>query len=100
LSQTATYASQIDLAHMTPQPLKALCATMYCLVSPGQQYLVYAPVGGTFAVTLAPGTYNYQWFNPAANAVATTGTITIVTNGAQNFSTPFSGDAVLLLKVN
>jgi hypothetical protein len=103
LSQTATYARQIDLAHITPQ--NTLCPTTsgkpgFCLVYSGQQYLVYSPTGGAFTVTLAPGTYNYQWFNPAANAVAATGTITIAANGAQSFSAPFSGDAVLLLKIN
>ncbi len=101
LSQTATYARQIDLAHMTPQ--NTLCETNpplpgYCLVSSGQQYLVYSPAGGAFTVTLLPGTYNYQWFNPATNAVAATGTIKVT--GAHTFVTPFSGDAVLLLKVN
>jgi len=98
LSQTATYARQIDLAQMTPQ--NTLCSTTFCLANVGQQYLVYAPAGGTFTVTLAAGTYNYQWFNPAANAVAATGTIKIVANGAQSFSAPFSGDAALLLQIN
>ena len=98
LSQTATYASQLDLADMTPQT--ALCSTTFCLVFPGQQYLVYSPAAGSFTVTLAAGTYNYEWFDPATNAVAATGTITIVANGAQSFTPPLSGDAVLLLKIN
>jgi len=93
LSQTATYAKQLDLANMTPQ--NALCSTTFCLASPGHQYLVYSPSGGSFTVTLAPGTYNYQWFNPAANVVAAGGTV--VASGAMTFNPPFSGDAVLVL---
>jgi len=69
MSQTAAYARQINLAHMTPQ--NTLCSTTFCLANVGQQYLVYAPSGGTFTVTLAAGTYSYQWF--AANAVVATG---------------------------
>ena len=75
MSQTATYSRQINLANMTPQT--SLCSTSFCLVSTGQQYLVYSP---------GPG------------SVTTTGTTTTVTwvSGSQ-FSTKWAAGTEILI---
>ncbi|MDA8168327.1 MAG: DUF6298 domain-containing protein [Nitrospiraceae bacterium] len=92
------YAKKMDLAAMTPQ--ENLSSTGYCLANPGSEYLVYQPSSGSsFTVSLAAGTYNYEWFNPATGAVAGTGTVTSG-GGSDSFSAPFSGDAVLYLHVS
>jgi len=100
MTQTATYSRQIDLAQMTPHD--SLCTsclpnTTYCLANVGQQYLIYAPAGGAFTMTLSPGTYYYEWFNPGTSTVAATGSITV--GSSQTFTSPFSGDAVLVLRI-
>ena len=101
LTQTAAYAKRIDLGQAVPQNTSAACSTLYCLTSE-KQYLIYSPAGGTITVQLAVGdTYSFEWFNPATNAVAQTGTITIPTSGSYTFTPPFTGpDAVLLLLGN
>ena len=42
--------------------------------------------------------YDYEWFNPAKSETAGTGQIN-ASGGAQQFEPPFTGDAVLYLKV-
>jgi len=92
MGHTLSYANRMTLAAMTPRG--DLTSTGYALASPGSEYLVYAPSGGSFIVTLAAGTYTYEWFNPAAGQVAGTGTVT-ATGGDESFAPPFGGDAVL-----
>jgi hypothetical protein len=96
LTQTARIATRVDLAHATPQD--ALSSTGFCLANAGEQYLVYAPDGGTFSVTLAAGTYTTQWLN-ASDIDVVTGDPTVSSGGSTNFTAPFDGDAVLLLTV-
>ena len=94
--------------HKIPQnsPSTAIvCSTLYCLIpespSSEKQYLIYSPTGKAFTVQLAADTYSFEWFNPATNAVAQTGTITIPSSGTSTFTPPFTGpDAVLLLLGN
>ena len=96
MGQTLAYATKVNLAAMTPDV--ALSSTGYCLACPGSEYLVYQPVPDTaFTVTLAAGTYAFEWFNPGAGAVASTGTFT-AGDESRSFTAPFSGDAVLYLK--
>ncbi len=95
LGQTRTYADKMGLSGMTPQG--SLASTNYALAKEGSEYLVLAPTGGAFTVTLTAGTYSYEWFNPVANLVHSSGTSTY-TAGAQSFTPPFSGIAVLYLK--
>jgi len=65
MSQTATYSRQINLANMTPQ--NTLCSTTFCLVSAGQQYLVYWPgpgtvtTSGTTVTWAAGGPFSTAW---------------------------------------
>ena len=60
--------------------------------------LVYQPTsGGAFSVELPADTYRFEWFNPRKGVVASHGNIQS-SGGAQAFTAPFEGDAVLYLK--
>jgi hypothetical protein len=108
LSQTAAYAKRIDLGQVIPQnspTTTIVCSTLYCLIPENptskKQFLIYSPTGKPFTVQLAADTYSFEWFNPAINAVAQTGTITIPSSETPTFTPPFTGpDAVLLLLGN
>src|SRR5262249_19329637 len=94
LGRTRMYADRMDLAHATPQG--SLSSTGYCLAAPGAQYLVYQPSSGAFTLTMAAGTYAFEWYDPTAGTIAATGSVD-VGDGDHTFTPPFSGDAVLLL---
>jgi Bacterial Ig domain/Immunoglobulin domain/Immunoglobulin I-set domain len=94
LTDIRNYGSKIDLANMTPQG--TLTTTGYCLAEPGVQYLVFNPFSGeTITVQTVAGTYTYEWFNPSAHALVSTGNITVGTSGT--FTASFTGDSVLWL---
>jgi hypothetical protein len=95
MGPTLTYANRMDLA--ATKPLPALSSTGFCLANPRVEYLVYQPYPKEFLVNLQPGTYRYEWFNPSTNLVATTGSV-VAPGGEQQFTSPFSGDAVLYLR--
>jgi hypothetical protein len=88
------YAQKMNLAATAPRG--DLTSTLFALVNPGSEYLIYQPLGGTFTVHLQNGSYDYEWFNPATVMVAGSGTISAA-GGSQSFQPPFSGDAVLYL---
>ena len=92
------YAERIELASATPTADSALCSTTYCLRSPGRQYLVFQPGSGSFSVHLEAGTYDYEWFEVATDSVVGGGAVTVST-GSRTFTPPFSGKAVLFLRV-
>jgi len=96
LGQTKTYADKINLAAMTPQG--SISSTAYALAKIGSEYLVYAPSGGIFTVNLTAGNYSYEWFSPASGTVKEIGIVT-ASGGNKSFSPPFSGEAVLYLKM-
>jgi hypothetical protein len=85
----------MNLAAMAPR--NELSSTAYCLADPGSEYLVYQPGDGGFSVTLAAGAYAFEWFNPAAGAVAGTGSVEAA-GGERSFAAPFPGEAVLYLR--
>ena len=78
MSQTATYSRQINLASMTPQ--NTLCSTTYCLVSKGQQYLVYSPGPGT--VTTTGTTTTVTWVSGSQFSTAWAAGTEILINGS------------------
>jgi hypothetical protein len=97
MGYTLAYANKMDLALMTPRP--ELVSTSYCLASPGTEYLVYQPRNGeSFSVELRTGTYHSEWFNPATGLIASSGNVH-AEGGEQRFKAPFTGEAVLYLKV-
>jgi hypothetical protein len=98
MGRARTYAQKLDLTAVTPQ--NDLSSTGYCLANPGSEYLVYGTgVARSFTVTMAGGTYAFEWFDPTAGAVAATGAFTSAA-GSRTFTAPFDGDAVLFIKKN
>jgi hypothetical protein len=94
MGPTLTYANRMRLAATKPQP--TLSSTGFCLANPGTEYLVYQPLAKPFTLQLAPGIYQFEWFNPATNMVGTIGSIT-ASGGERSFAAPFAADAVLYL---
>jgi len=96
MGDTRRLADRMNLGAMTPQP--DLASTGYCLAWPGQEYLIYQPKGReAFTVQLAPGAYQYDWFNAAKGE--TSGSGRIETSGEKReLKAPFDGDAVLYLR--
>ena len=87
-------ANRLNLARM--QPRDDLSSSHYCLSHPGREYLVYLPEGGKVTVDLAKGTYAFEWINPDTGKTAQKGQ---VIGGAQQFTAPFEGHAVILIDV-
>jgi hypothetical protein len=65
------------------------------LANSGQEYVVYLPSGGSITVNLSAVSemLNVEWYNPRTGEFTPAGTTTGGSN--QNFTAPFSGDAVL-----
>ncbi len=96
LGRARLYAEKIDLAAAIPRP--DLATTGYCIAQPGREYLIYQPAADTtFSVELPAGSYQFEWYDPTAGRVAGTGHLQS-SAGAESFTAPFSGDAVLHLK--
>jgi len=95
MGPTLTYANRMNLVAMKPQP--SLASTGFCLANPGVEYLVYQPYAIPFTLQMAPGKYQFEWFNPATNLVGATGSVD-ASGGEQPFTAPFAGDAVLYLR--
>lgn len=96
MGYTLGHALKINLAAMTPRG--EVASTTYCLANPGNEYLVYQPkVNEGFTVKLTAGTYRYEWFDPAKDATAGSGSMES-TGEAHQFMVPFQGAAVLHLK--
>ncbi|MEM7627081.1 MAG: DUF5060 domain-containing protein [Planctomycetota bacterium] len=57
----------------------------YCLVKPGELYLVYLPDGGTSTLDLsdAKGDFTVQWFNPRDGGGLIDGSVASVTAGGE-----------------
>ena len=121
---TRLYSNKINLAAMIPH--NELCSSAYCLVNPGKEYLLYLPskghrgltlldrfylhgvaqwltrplgLNGSVTVDLSPvsGSVVVEWFNPRTGEIVA-GQVT--TGGARRaFTAPFTGDAVLYLRV-
>ncbi|MFQ5809877.1 MAG: putative collagen-binding domain-containing protein, partial [Armatimonadota bacterium] len=95
LGHTRAYAERMDL--LAAAPRGELASSGYCLASPGREYLVYLPAGGTVTVDLsdAKGALGVQWFNPQTGARMEGGS---VEGGAKReLEAPFAGDAVLYI---
>ncbi len=94
LGATSRYALKADLAHLMPQP--SLSSTNFCLADSGVEYLVYQPNSGAFTVNVAAQTYDFEWWNPQTDSLASSGAINVL-GGNHIFTPPFGGDAVLWL---
>jgi hypothetical protein len=90
-------ADRIPLASMTPHG--ELASSAFCLADPGKDYVVYLPKGGevTVDLRLASGQIIAEWIHPV-DGKTVLGEKTL--GGAKRtLQAPFSGDAVLHLKV-
>lgn len=96
MGDARSYAIRLDLRNCIPHT--SLSSTGFCVANPGSQYLALQPSTGAFTMTMAAGTYKYEWFDPTNRVVNGTGTVTIVSSGSHTFTPPFSGAAVLLLQ--
>lgn len=97
MGNTLFYADRLDLGSMRPSTNS--CSTGYCLTS-SDEYLVYAPSGGTFTVNLSgfSGPMYTEWMN-VGNGEIRVGDV--VDGGAtRSFTSPFSGAAVLYVVDN
>jgi len=97
MGQALRLAHRMDLAAATPHP--RLASTKYCLASPGKEYLVYLPGGGSAQVSLAAakGDMAVEWLNPKTGK---THKARPVEGGASHtFEAPFKGHAVLYIHV-
>ena len=96
MGHTRRLAERMNLSAMTPR--NELASTKYCLANPGTEYLVYQPRGGNeFTLELSPGSYGYEWFDPAKGLSAGSGKLQSA-GGAHTFTSPVPEDAVLYLK--
>lgn len=101
LGYTRSYANRMDLGSMVPRG--ELSSTGYALASTGgphDEYLIYAPNGGTITVDLSatPVELSVEWFNPASGQVSM-GTPIVGGSSGQLFQSPFStNDTVLYLR--
>ncbi len=100
MGDTRRCAERMNLARMIPHG--ELTSSRYCLADPGQEYLIYLPEGGSATINLrhaTPGSlFEVEWFLPRLQrtfpgAYPLPGGDYVVT------SAPFSGDAVLYLKI-
>ncbi|MDP9133169.1 MAG: hypothetical protein M3M98_08555, partial [Nitrospirota bacterium] len=99
LGQTRRYAGRIPLQTMTPRT--DLCSTHYCLVDPGEDYLVYAPAIGVpdghasidLDLQYFSGVFLVEWFNPRRDRTQVEHTR--LPSGRVRLAAPFEGDAVL-----
>jgi hypothetical protein len=94
------YADRMNLAAMTPQG--KLSSTGHALVNTNSakpEFLVYAPSGGKFSVNLSGSSCRFavEWMNPATGV--TTAGEDVSAGDTRPFSPPFSGDAVLYLRM-
>lgn len=88
------FTLRMNMAQVSPQP--SLSTSGSALADPGREYLVFAPGGGPFQVTLVPGTYTVEWFNTSTQA--TTVMPTLAATGVTTLTPPFAGNAVVYVK--
>jgi hypothetical protein len=95
LGDTRHLADRLDLGLMVPA--SAISSTRYALAAEGQEYAVFQPEDGEFAVELPAGDYIAEWFS-LAERTWTDGTAVVVDEARGiSFTPPFAGPAVLHL---
>lgn len=93
MGQALRFSQRMNLNRCKPRP--DLASTGYCLANPGKQYLVYQPKAGqAVTVTLKPGQYAIEWFNPRKNETISEKRIRAA-QGQRQFPCPVDGEAVL-----
>lgn len=99
MGHALTFARKMDLAAMMPSSSPSDCSTTYCLINPGNEYLIYQPTPlASFTVNLPSGTYSYEWFESNTSTNVSKGRFTLSKTTNHSFTPAFSGDAVLYIK--
>jgi len=90
-----SFMESTNLNEMAPHDEVVTSGTGYCLASPGAEYVIYLPNGGSVTVDLsdATGTLKVEWYDPKNGTYHAEGTV--AGGGNESFIPPFSGDAVL-----
>jgi hypothetical protein len=100
MGDTLRYAERMDLLAMLPHG--DLTSTGYALANSGQEYLVLQPNAAAepFAVMLASGSYEGEWFSVNSHQAAAVEIVTVPQDERREFHAPFgeAGPSVLYLK--
>lgn len=80
-----------------PNNALALLDAEYALAAPGEVYLAYSSIGGTFGLAMLPGNYVVKWYDPANGNWIDQGLRAVAAPGAEVFVRPgaIAGDAAL-----
>ena len=80
-------AHGVPFWEMTNNNAATSSSTDFCLLKPGERYVVYLKSGGTTNLNLAgaPGSYSVRWFDPRNGGALQTGSVATV-NGGGNVS--------------
>ncbi|RME66945.1 MAG: DUF5060 domain-containing protein, partial [Verrucomicrobia bacterium] len=76
-------------------PTRGSGAGDYCFAAPGEAYIVYIKHGDAVALTLEPGEYDLQWYNPRTGGPMQTGSVTRIdtaSRGAHSLGEPPAAD--------
>jgi hypothetical protein len=103
LKYVQDYSGKIDLKHAVPSTTQS--STGYALVNDGtaadDQYMVFAPDGGTFTVDLTNTSHNVvpEWLNTDTYATSTSSAVSAGSSGV-SFTSPWgtTNSALLILK--
>ena len=87
--------SGVEFWKMAPIDNLVTSGTAYCLANVGEVYVIYLPDGGSVTVDLsdATGTLGVEWYDPKDGTYYNERMVT--GGGNENFTPPFSDDAVL-----
>jgi hypothetical protein len=98
MGDTRRFAERMDLVETEPRG--DLASTGYALAAPGREYLVLHPDGGSFTVTLEPGTYSAEWFDVESRETTSSEPTVVGPSGSVSFDppSPTAGASVLYLK--
>ncbi|MBW7997434.1 MAG: DUF5060 domain-containing protein [Candidatus Glassbacteria bacterium] len=77
------------------EPDNSLVSRGFCLVQPGEHYLVYLPEGGEVTVEVTGSALAANWIDPRTGERTQAGAVEV---GKVSFSTPTEGDWALVLE--
>jgi Carbohydrate binding module (family 6)/Family of unknown function (DUF6298) len=96
MGDTRKLATRLDLANLSPR--QDLCSTTYCLVNPGQEYVIFQPNDGTaFTVQTVANTYAIEWINATTSQTVSQGQASYA-SGTTTFVPPSNAKFILYLK--
>src|SRR5207244_1933497 len=97
MGDTLRLAERIGLIDMAPRG--DLTSTGYALAQPGREYVVLAPNGGAFEVTLEAGTYAVEWFSVVGREGRDAESLTVEAVDSAQFVAPFGESEAAVLYI-